>query len=48
MIGILKKCGYGFYLGFSLAFFADVYVYDWRFYAIIIPTVILVAWGYKK
>jgi hypothetical protein len=31
----------GFYLGFALSFFADINWLDWRFYAIVVPFLLL-------
>ena len=38
----LSDYGYCMYLGAALAAFADLYWDDWRVYAIILPTIILV------
>jgi hypothetical protein len=35
------KLAYGAFLGGSLALFANVHWYDWKFYAIVIPTILL-------
>ena len=38
----MKKLPYDYlYLGFALAFFADLSLLDWKFYAILIPFTIL-------
>jgi hypothetical protein len=31
----------GFYLGFALSFFADINCFNWRFYAIVVPFLLL-------
>ncbi len=37
-----KSYSYGLFLSVALSAFANVSVYDWQWYAIFIPTVILV------
>jgi hypothetical protein len=38
----MKKLPYDYlYLGFALAFFADLSFLDWKFYAILVPFTIL-------
>ena len=44
----LQKYGYGFYLGCTLSVFANLHFYNWRFYAIVVPVITLVVWGYKE
>jgi uncharacterized membrane protein YoaK (UPF0700 family) len=44
IIGQFKEVGYGFFLGAALGMFAGMTYYQWQFYAIIIPVVILVTW----
>lgn len=37
----LIRLAYGAYLGGSLALFANLHWYEWKFYAIVIPTILL-------
>jgi len=39
---LIIEYGYGFYLGFALAYFADISYLQWEFYAIIVPVGFLV------
>jgi hypothetical protein len=43
VLGFIKNNGYAAFLGGALGAFGLSWC-DWRFYAILIPTVILVAW----
>jgi len=43
MKAFLQHYGSVFYLGFALSIFANIHFYDWRFYAIGVPTIILIA-----
>jgi hypothetical protein len=36
------KSGYSIWLGFALAAFAHIFIDSWQFWAILVPTVILV------
>lgn len=40
----LRDYGYCIWMGIALNAFADVHVWDWQFYAIIVPNAILVGW----
>ncbi len=42
----LRKSGYAFYLSFILGII-DLSIMDWQFWAIIVPTIILVNWKRK-
>jgi len=47
MMKFLQHYGDAIYLGFALSVFADVHFYNWRFYAIVVPTIILIVWSQK-
>jgi len=39
---VIIEGSYSFYLGFALAFFANISFLQWEFYAILVPVVFLV------
>ena len=41
----IQKYAYSAWLGGALAIFTNLKFYDWRFYAVLIPTIILVEWS---
>lgn len=42
----IKKNAFSFWFGVSLAW-AGISFLDWKFYVVIIPTIILVSWKYN-
>lgn len=47
IINGIRSVAVGAYLGFSLAAFANIFATNWRFYAILIPTLIFARWRNK-
>lgn len=48
MIKYIKKYGWCYWLGASIPIFAKFGVFNWQFYAIVIPTAFLVVLSIKK
>jgi hypothetical protein len=44
----LKRIAYGAYLGGSVGFFLGGSWNDWRWFVIIIPTLLLAEWGFNS
>jgi hypothetical protein len=47
MMKFIRKYGYSAWLGGSLSFVGISYT-SWELYIVIIPTILLVAWGSEK
>ena len=48
MIKTIREYSWSFWLGLSVAIFADLTLIDWEFYAILVPLAILVPWSQNE
>ena len=44
----LQHYGYGIYLGGALSVFANIGVFEWQWWAISVPLIILICWSRKE